>query len=118
MHFCNGYGLARWAIRSICSGCSTTCVAPASSIPRARRGPDTNVPESIATAITAQVGRLSASAQRMLGLASVFGAAFQVADLQFAQEHTTTRQVVDDLEEAERMGSSSTTAISFDSPTR
>ena len=66
--------------------------------------PDTNVPESIATAITAQVGRLSASAQRMLGLASVFGAAFQVADLQFAQEHTTTRQVVDDLEEAERVG--------------
>ena len=65
---------------------------------------DMNVPQSIATAINAQVGRLSESAQRLLGLASVYGAAFEVADLQYAQEQTTTRQVVDDLEEAERIG--------------
>ena len=66
--------------------------------------PDVNVPLSIATAINAQVGRLSESTQRLLGLASVYGAAFQVADLQYAQEQTTTRQVVDGLEEAERIG--------------
>ena len=65
---------------------------------------DTDVPQSIVTAISARVGRLASGTQQLLGLASVFGASFRIAELQYVHGELRTRQVIAHLEEAELAG--------------
>ena len=65
---------------------------------------EVDVPRSIVATVSAGFQRLSGPTRELLAMASVFGGAFSVAELQYALEGSTTQTVVDGLEEAEHAG--------------